>query len=111
MLIFGWKALTGTFNVKLISIFHDSKEGDAMQEINMIYSSSQHKNFCTNIYYVPFSKYQEEIALSVEATYSNVLVFLFEDCKLSLRMIQYVSKHSNKNKTIIEKTWKHTNKF
>ena len=76
----------GTFNVKLISIFHDSKEGDGMQEIDMIYSSSRHKNFCKNIYYVPFSKRQEKTALSVEATYSNVFVS---------------SKLSNKNKTII----------
>ena len=68
-----------TFNVKLISIFHDSKEGDTMQEINMIYSSSQYKAFCKNIHYVPFNKYQEEVALSVEAIYSNVLVFIFED--------------------------------
>ena len=89
-----------TLNVKLISVFHDSKEGDAMQEINMIYSSSQNKNFCKNIYYVSFSKYQE-VALSVEATYSNVLVFIFENYELSLKMIQYVSKLSNKNKTII----------
>ena len=28
-----------TFNVNLISIFQHSKEGDALQEINMIYSS------------------------------------------------------------------------
>ena len=90
-----------TFNVKLISIFHDSKEGDAMQEINMIYSSSQYKAFCKNIHYVPFNKYQEEVALSVEAIYSNVLVFIFEDYELSFKMIQYVSKLSNKNKTII----------
>ena len=90
-----------TFNVNLISIFHDSKEGDAMQEINMIYSSSRHKNFCKNIYYVPFSKNQEEITFSVEGTYSNVLVFIFEDYKSSLKMIQYLTKQKNKRKKVI----------
>ena len=93
--------LVETFNVKLISIFHDPKEGDVMQEINMIYSSSQRKNFCKNIYYASFSKNQEEIALSVEATYSNVFVFIFEDYESSLKMIHYVSKLSNKNNTKI----------
>ena len=47
----------GTFNVKLVSIFHDSKEGDAMLQINVIHSSSRLKNFCKNIYYVSFSKH------------------------------------------------------
>ena len=60
-----------TFNVNLISISHDSKEGDAMQEINMIYSSSWHKNFCKNIYYTSFSKHLEEI------TFSFILMFWF----------------------------------
>ena len=93
--------LVETFNVKIISIFHDTKEGDAMQEINMIYSSSQRKNFCMKVYYVSFSKHQEEITLSVEATYSNVLVFIFEHYELSLKTIQYVTKLNKKNKTII----------
>ena len=88
------------FNVNLISIFHDSKEGDVMKEINMI-SSSRHKNFCKNIYYVSFSKYQEEVDLSIEATYSNVFVFIFEDYESSLKIIQYFTKHNNKNKTVI----------
>ena len=90
-----------TFNVKLISIFHDSPEGDAMQEINVIYSSLRDKNFCTNIYYVPSSINQEEMTLSVEATYSNVFVFIFENYELSLKMIQYISRLNDKNKTII----------
>ena len=90
-----------TFNVNLISIFHDSKEGDAMQEINMIYSSSWHKNFCKNIYYTPFSKHLEEITFSVEATYSNVLVFIFEDYESSFKMIRYLTKHENKSKKVI----------
>ena len=91
----------GTFNVKLVSIFHDSKEGDAMLQINVIHSSSRLKNFCKNIYYVSFSKHQEEIPVPVEATYSNVFVFIFEDYESSFKMIQYISKLSNKNKTII----------
>ena len=90
-----------SINVNLISLLHDSKEGYTMQEINMTHSSSRCKNFCKNIYYVPFSKHQEVIALSVEVTSSNVLVFIFEDYELSLKMIQYVSKLSSKNKTII----------
>ena len=91
----------GTFNVKLVSIFHDSKEGDAMLQINVIHSSSRLKNFCKNIYYVSFSKHQEEIPVPVEATYSNVFLFIFEDYESSFKMIQYISKLSNKSKTII----------
>lgn len=93
--------LVETFNVKIISIFHDTKEGDALKEINKIYSSSQCKNFCMNVYYISFNKRQEEITLSVEATYSSVLDFIFEHYELSLKTIQYVSKLNKKNKIII----------
>ena len=48
-----------TFNANLVSIFHDLKEGDGMQETNMIYSPSRQKNFCKSIYYASFSKHKE----------------------------------------------------
>ena len=90
-----------TFNVKLVSIFYDSKEADIMEEINTIFSSSHHSDFCVNIYYVSFFISKKQVTLSVEASYSNVFVLIFKDYKLSLKMIDIISKHNNKNKTII----------
>ena len=91
--------IVDTSNVKLISFFHDSKDGDVMQEINLTYL--RYKNFCKNTYYITFIKHQGGIALSVEATYSNVFVFTFEDYELSLKTIEYISKLNKTNKTII----------
>ena len=90
-----------TFNVKLVSIFHDSKEVDIMKEINTISSSSHHSDFCVNIYYVSFTRSKKQVTLSVEASYSNVFVLIFQDHEFSLKMIDLISKHNNKNKTII----------
>ena len=90
-----------TFNVKLVSIFYDSKEVDIMEEINTISSSSHHSDFCVNIYYVSFTRSKKQVTLSVEASYSNVFVLIFKDYELSLKMIDIISKSNNKNKTII----------
>ena len=110
----------GNLRVKLISVFYDSRDTQTIEEINFVNKFLRVNNVCANIYYITFTKHEEQLSLLVDAKYSSIFMFIFENYDLSLKMINFLNKCSSKHQVIIycktnwsygKKTWQWFNEL
>ena len=110
----------GNLRVKLISVFYDSRDTQTIEEINFVNKFLRVNNVCANIYYITFTKHEEQLSFLVDAKYSSIFMFIFENYDLSLKMINFLNKCSSKHQVIMyyktnwsygKKTWQWFNEL
>ena len=85
------------FDRKIVTIFYDSEKTRVIEELDII-SENLRRNLrvCVNMYFFTNTQYENDPDFVLNLELSNVLVFVFEDYMLSLKLVKAFSTWTNK---------------
>lgn len=85
------------FDRKIVTIFYDSERTRVIEELDII-SENLRRNLrvCVNMYFFTNTQYENDPDFVLNLELSNVLVFVFEDYMLSLKLVKAFSTWTNK---------------